>query len=117
MKDAESARLEQLSAKLDANVTLTDKLKEDFVEQLKAREQYDEDRERLSARLTELEIRLSEITDARTEMDISRSEMLDRKDELDKLMTDVYIGITEIRKDIERLSKNHIVLLCVLIFA
>ena len=101
MKDAESARLEQLSAKLDANVTLTEKLKEDFAAQLKAREQYDEDRERLSARLTELEIRLSEITDARTEMDISRSEMLDRKDELDKLMTDIYIGITEIRKDIE----------------
>ena len=101
MKDAESARLEQLSAKLDANVTLTEKLKEDFAEQLKAREQYDEDRERLSARLTELEIRLGEITDARTEMDISRSEMLDRKDEFDKLMTDTYIGITEIRKDIE----------------
>ena len=101
MKDAENARLEQLSAKLDANVTLTEKLKEDFAAQLKAREQYEEDRERLRARLTELEIRLREITDARTEMDISRSEQLDRKDELDKLMTEIYIGITEAKKDIE----------------
>ena len=101
MKDAETARLEQLSAKLDANVTLTEKLKEDFAAQLKAREQYEEDRERLSARLTQLELQLSEITDARTEMDIKRSAALDRKDECDRLMTDIYIGVAEIRKDIE----------------
>ena len=101
MKDAETARLEQLSAKLDANVTLTDKLKEDFAEQLRARERYEEDRERLAARLTELEIRLSEITDARTEMDIKRSAALDVKEECEKRMTAIYIGVSEIRKDIE----------------
>ena len=101
MRDAEAARLEQLTAKLDANVTLTDKLKEDFAEQLRAREQYEEDGERLSARLRQLEIQLSEITDARTEMDIKRSAALDSKDECDKLMTEIYIGLTEIRKDIE----------------
>ena len=101
MKDAESARLEQLSAKLDANVTLTEKLKEDFEEQLREREQYEEDRERLSARQRELEIRLAEINEARSEMDIKRSAALDLKDECDKRMTEIYIGVAEIRKDIE----------------
>ncbi|MBQ9112241.1 MAG: chromosome segregation protein SMC [Clostridia bacterium] len=101
MRDSEAARLEQLSAKLEANATLTEKLKEDYAAQLRAREQFEEDRERLSVRKTELEAQVSEISAARAEMDIRRSAALDRKDELDRLMTDIYIGITEVRKDIE----------------
>ena len=101
MRDSEAARLEQLTAKLAANETLTGKLKEDYAAQLKAREQYEEDRERLSARKKQLEIQVAEIGAARAEMDIKRSEALDKKEELEKLMTDIYIGLTAIRKDIQ----------------
>ena len=101
MRDSEAARLEQLMAKLDANVTLTAKLKEDHAAQLRAREQFEEDRERLSVRKKELEKQVEEIGAARSEMDIKRSAALDRKEELDRLMTDIYIGITEAKKDIE----------------
>lgn len=101
MRDSEAARLEQLSAKLEANVTLTEKLKEDFAAQLKAREQYEEDRERLSVRKKELEAQSAEIGAARAEMDIKRSAALDKRDECDKLMTEIYISLTAMRKDIE----------------
>ena len=101
MRDSEAARLEQLLAKLSANETLTQKLREDYEELLRARERYEEDRERLSARKTELEQRSAEISAARAEMDIRRSEALDRKEECEKQMTEIYIGLTSIRKDIE----------------
>ena len=101
MRDSEAARLEQLGAKLDANVTLTEKLKEDFAAQLRAREQFEEDREKLSVRKKELEKQASEIGAARAEMDIKRLAAADKRDEFDKLMTEIFIGINESRKDIE----------------
>ncbi len=101
MRDSEAARLEQLFAKLDANRTLTEKLKEDFEAQRIAREQALEDRERLSVRKKELEVQSGEISAARAEMDIKRSAALDKKDECDRTMTEIFIGISELRKDIE----------------
>ncbi len=101
MRGSEAARLEQLSAKLDANETLTDKLREDYEAQLKARERYEEDRERLSARKKELELQRDEISAARGEMDIKRSAATDRKQELERRMTELYIELTEAKKDIE----------------
>ena len=101
MRGSENARLEQLSAKLEANITLTEKLKADHEAQLRAREQYEADREALAVRKTELEKQVSEISAARAEMDIKRSAALDKKDELDRLMTEIYISLTEARKDIE----------------
>ncbi len=101
MRDSENARLEQLTAKLEANMTLTEKLRADYEAQVRAREQYEADREALSVRKTELEKQVSEIGAARAEMDIRRSAALDRKDELDRLMTEIYISLTEARKDIE----------------
>lgn len=101
MRDSEASRLEQLTAKLEANETLTAKLKDDYAAQLRAREQYEEDRERLSVRKKELETQSAEISAARAEMDIKRSAALDRKEECERQMTDIYIGLTSIRKDIE----------------
>ena len=105
MRDSENARLEQLTAKLDANKTLTQKLIDDCEAQKKEREQFEEDRERLCARKTELEGRSAEISAARAEMDIRRSAAIDRKDELDRAMTDIYVSLTEVRKDIETEEK------------
>ena len=101
MRDSEAARLSEISAKKDANVTLTEKLKEDYAEQVRAREQFEEDRERLSVRKRELEAQMSEISAARAEMDIKRSAFIDKKEECEKKMTEIYIGLTAIRKDIQ----------------
>ncbi len=101
MRDSEAARLSELAAKLDANKTLTDKLCEDFAAQRREREQYEEECVSLSAHKTELEARVTEIGAARAEMDIKRNEALDRKNECERLMTELYVGLAEIRKDIE----------------
>jgi len=101
MRDSENARLEQLTAKLEANETLIEKLREDYELAVQARERYEEDRENLLAKKKELEVRISEINDARAELDIKRSAELDRRAELENKMTEIYISVTEIRKDIE----------------
>lgn len=105
MRDSEAARLEQLTAKLSANETLTQKLREDYAAHVKARERYEEDRERLSVRKKELEQQASEISAARAEMDIKRSAETDKKEEYEKLMTEAYIAVTSIKKDIEAEEK------------
>ena len=101
MRDSEATRLADLTAKRDANETLTEKLKADYAEQLRAREQFEADRERLSVRKRELETQVSEISAARSEMDIKRSAALDKKEDCEKQMTEIYIGLTAIRKDIQ----------------
>ncbi len=101
MRDSEAARLSELSAKLDANKTLTEKLCEDFEAQQREREQYEEECILLKARKTELEARTAEIGAVRAEMDIKRNDALDRKSECERLMTEIYVGLAEIRKDIE----------------
>ena len=101
MRDSENTRLEQLTAKLEANETLMVKLRDDYEQQLRAREKYEEDRENLIAKRAELQTRIKEINDARAELDIRRSAELDRKAELESRMTEIYISVTEARKDIE----------------
>ena len=101
MRDSELARLEQLAAKLEANQTLIQKLIDDCEAQKKAAEQFEEDREKLLSRKTELEVRVSEIGAARADMDVRRNAYLDAKDECDRTMTQIFISITEARKDIE----------------
>ena len=101
MRDAESFRFEQLDAKLAANVTLTEKLKEDYEEMLREREQFDKDKEVLSVRLVEIEKQIEEIGAARSNMDIRRNEALDKKQECEQRITELIILSNEIRKDIE----------------
>jgi len=101
MRDSENARLEQLSAQLEANVTLTEKLRADYEEILRAHARYDEDLVTLSARRVALRTQIEEIGAARADMDVRRHEALDRKTESERLMTELLIGINEIKKDIE----------------
>ena len=105
MRDSENTRLEQLAAKLEAAETLMIKLREDYEQQLRAREKYEEDREHLIAKRKELELRIDEIGAARSELDVRRSEALDKKAELEAKMTEIYISVTEARKDIETENK------------
>ena len=101
MRDSENTRLEQLVAKLEANEALTAKLRNDYGEKLREREQYEEDRKQLLVRKSELAVQISEIGAARADMDVKRNDALDRKAEAENLMTAIYISINEIKKDIE----------------
>ncbi len=101
MRDSENARLEQIGAKLEANITLTEKLREDYSDLLRTREQYEEDLRVLSVRKTELEGQISEIGAARADMDVSRNEALDCKAEAEATATALLIAMGEIKKDIE----------------
>ncbi len=101
MRDAESFRFEQLDAKLAANITLTEKLRDDYEELLREREQFDKDKETLSVRLKEIEKQIEEINAARSSMDVRRNEALDKKQECEDRITALIILANEIRKDIE----------------
>ena len=109
MRDSENTRYEQLMAKLDANVTLTEKLRADYEAVIRAREQFEEDRRTLAVRLTELSNQIEELMAARSDMDVKRNSWLDKKQELEDKITALIISQSEIRKDIEteqRLSEE-----------
>ncbi|MBQ8850162.1 MAG: chromosome segregation protein SMC [Clostridia bacterium] len=101
MRDSENNRLEQVTAKLEANEALTEKLKADYGGLLKEREQYEEDRKNLVVRQGELEVQISEISAARSDMDVKRNDALDRKNDAEARMTEIYISMNEMKKDIE----------------
>ena len=101
MRDSEQTRLEQLTAKLEANEALTAKLREDYGEKLRAREQYEEDRKELLIRRAQLETQVAEIGAARADMDVRRNEALDRKTEAESRMTAIIIAVGECQKDVE----------------
>ena len=101
MRDTENNRYEQLGAKIEANATLIEKLKLDYEELKKARERFEEDRQALKVKLLEVENRISEIGAARADMDVKRNGILDTIQATDDSITELIIGINEIRKDIE----------------
>ena len=101
MRDSENVRFEQIGAKLEANETLIEKLKEDYEELKKTRERFESDRQELSVKLFEIENRIEEISAARASMDVKRNELLDEKQAMEDSATALIILISEIRKDIE----------------
>ena len=114
MQGAEQTRLEQLTAKLDANETLISKLRADFDGLIAMKAQYEEDIEKLAVRERELKVQINEIAEIRTAKDVERSAILDQKSECDDRITALLISINEIKKDIEtersmmQLSLSHI---------
>ena len=109
LRDSENTRYEQLGAKLEANQTLIEKMRADYEELKREREQFEIDRRALSVKLVEIEHRIEEISAARASMDVKRNELLDSKQEAEERSTALVILISEIRKDIEteeRLSEE-----------
>ena len=109
MRDSENNRCEQLEAKIEANVTLTAKLREDYEEILRERERFDEDKKALTIRLAQIGVQIEEINAARSNMDVKRNGILDKRQECEDGITALIIAINEIRKDIEteeRLSEE-----------
>ena len=114
MQGSEQTRLEQLSAKLDANDTLIQKLRADFEELSLMKSRYDEDIKELEIHENELKKRIEEISAVRVEKDIERSAALDKKSEAEEQMTALFISVSEKQKDIEtersmmQMSETHI---------
>ena len=111
MRDSESTRYEQLSAKLEANETLISKIKADYEELKRERERFESDRRDFAVKLFEIENRINEISAARSSMDVKRNELLDKKQEAEDGITALFITISEIKKDIEteeRLSEESL---------
>lgn len=101
MRDSENNRFEQLEAKIEANVTLTEKLRADYKEILRERERFDEDKKSLTVRLAQISVQIEEIGAARSNMDVKRNGILDKRQECEEGITALIIAINEIRKDIE----------------
>ena len=101
LRATEAAGLEQLRAKLDANNTLLEKLREDTKELEEAQTRYEEDLERLSAEDKALQTRIKELTDFRAEKSSEHGETVLKKDEIGRALTELYIKISETQKDIE----------------
>ena len=101
MQGAEQSMLAQLQAKIDANASLTEKLQSDFEALTRQRAGYDEELERLAAREVALRRQIEEIGALRVEKDVLRNAVLDEKTAKEGEMTELYISISGVRKDIE----------------
>ena len=101
MQSAEAAQLEQVKAKLAANDTLLDKLKDDAHQLETQARQHEENREVLRARRTELEQQIVEITAYREKKEEERNDSLDKKAASEAKLTELHIRLSELQKDIE----------------
>ena len=101
MRSGENTVLEQLKAKLDANNTLADKLRFDYGSVVEQRKRYEEEAEELNARSRELEEAIKGIGEFRSEKDIERGELLEEGERLAEKLTELYITMSSIEKDIE----------------
>ena len=101
LKNSELNRLGQLEAKLEANNTLLTKLKNDIEALGETRTRNEDDIKRLSAEIGRLVESREEIALYRAERDTERNEKLSLRDELGQKLTESYIDINSIGKDIE----------------
>ena len=101
LRGSEAAVAAQHQAKLDANEALIEKISSDFETLIRQRAGYDEELERLALREEELKKKIEEIGQMRVEKDLQRNALLDEKDDRQREMTELYIAINGVRKDIE----------------
>ena len=101
MQSTEAAIAAQYRAKLESNETLIEKLNGDFEALARQRADYDEELVRLAEREKALRHQIEEISALRAEKDVERNGVLDQKTDKEAEMTELYIGISGVRKDIE----------------
>ena len=101
MAGSENTKLQQINAKIDANKTLMDKLREDYDNIVKMRERYEEDFATLTEQIAAYDEKISAIAEIRSDKDVNKNELIDKKDELSATLTSIFIRINELQKDIE----------------
>ncbi|MBQ9099101.1 MAG: chromosome segregation protein SMC [Clostridia bacterium] len=107
LQGSEAAIAAQYRAKLDSNETLLEKLIADFDTLARQRADYDEELERLTQREKELRHQIQEIGSLRSTKDVERNGLLEKKETMEAEMTELYISISGVRKDIET-AKNYL---------
>ncbi len=101
MMNAENAGYDQICAKLDANNSLIEKLQADFETLSQMQKRYEDELSSIVARETELQVRIDEISAFRSEKEVEKNDIIDRKNALGEELTELYITISETKKDIE----------------
>ncbi len=97
----EESNTAQCRAKWEANEALIVKLQEDFKALELQRAGYEEELLLLAEREKALRRQIEEITSVRADKDVERNGVLDRKTEIESELTELYIGISGVRKDLE----------------
>ena len=101
LRNTEQSQLEQLRAKLEANNTLLEKLQEDTRAFADAEARREEDLAALVAEEKNLRHRIAEMQAFRAEKDDAHGTAVLRKEEIGRQLTELYIRMSETRKDIE----------------
>ena len=107
LQNAEAGMLAQLQAKIDANDGLVEKLHADFDALTRQRADYDQELVRLAEHEKALRRQIEEISALRAEKDVERNAVLDLKTVKEGELTELYIGISSMRKDIET-ANNYV---------
>ncbi len=101
LQSAEAGEAAQWRAKYDANEALIEKLHADFEALTLQRAGYDDELVRLAEEEKALRRQIEEISALRAEKDVERNGLLDHKSAVEQEMTELYIKISAVRKDIE----------------
>ncbi len=105
MMNAEKSGADQIKAKLEANNSLIEKLKNDYETLSELRRKYEDELKTISVKDTELTSRINEISEYRSEKEAEKNDILDLKAEAGVALTELYIAISEAKKDIERANE------------
>lgn len=101
LQGGEATEAAQFRAKLEANEALIVKLHADFEALTIQRAGYDDELLRLAEEEKALRRQIGEISALRAEKDVARNDLLDQKTAVEQEMTELYIKISAVRKDIE----------------
>ncbi len=101
VRSTENGLLDQLKAKLEANDILLEKLRADMKDYETAKVKYEADIETLVAEEKAVRHRISEWSALRLEKDALRGETILAAEEIGRGLTELYIRISELRKDME----------------
>ncbi len=99
------AALDSASAKYDANNNILLKLKDDYDNLVGKQNEADEEIKKLEGEFSATEERISALKSFRTKKDEEKGILDEKSDELGSKAADVYINITEVRKDIESIQQ------------
>ena len=73
MSGSENTKLQQINAKIDANKTLMEKLREDYDNIVKMRERYDEDFASLTEQIAAFDEKIAAIAEIRSDKDVEKN--------------------------------------------
>ncbi len=99
------ASLDSANAKYEANNNILEKLREDFANLKGKQTEAGEEIKRLEAELSAADERIFALKDFREKKDAEKGVLDEKSDELGSKAADVYISITEVRKDIESIQQ------------